>query len=112
MAIRAMSAGAANAVSKDCPPKMPAAPAPGGRYQISEAHRKECSMFMTDFWALIKLTFERENTDQYWSELVRLADSLGRKYYGNRFAYSMIMAYVDYHSNQAKEENRIRKEAG
>ena len=89
MAIRAMSAGAANAVSKDCPPKMPAAPAEGGRYQILEAHRKECSMFMTDFWALIKLTFERDDTDQYWSELVRLADSLGRKYYGNRFAYSM-----------------------
>ncbi len=111
MAIRSMNAGAANAASEKYPSMMPAAPAPGGRYQISEAHRKECSMFMTDFWTLIKLTFERENTDQYWSELVRLADSLGRKYYGNLFAYSMIMAYVDYHSGQAKEDSRIRKEA-
>ena len=111
MAIRSMNAGAANAASEKYPSMMPAAPAPGGHYQISEVHRKECSMFMTDFWTLIKLTFERENTDQYWSELVRLADSLGRKYYGNLFAYSMIMAYVDYHSGQAKEDSRIRKEA-
>lgn len=114
MEIRTIPEGAANAALLQTPSKVPAKmPAPAGnRYQMSEAHKKNCSMFMADFWSLIKMTYEREDTKQYWKELVLLADSLGKKYAGNPFALSMIMAYVDYHSSMQAEEAAYRKEAG
>ena len=91
MEIRTIPEGAANAALLQPPSKVPAKmPAPAGsRYQMSEAHKKNCSMFMADFWSLIKMTYEREDTKQYWKELVLLADSLGKKYAGNPFTLKL-----------------------
>ena len=75
-------------------------------WEITEEHKKQMSLFMTDFWSLVKASYEmpdepKEESDHYWSTLVRWADALSRKYNGDPVINGIILGYLDGQSNKA-----------
>ena len=76
-------------------------------WEITEEHKKQMSLFMTDFWSLVKASYEmppdepKEGSDHYWSTLVRWADALSRKYNGDPVINGIILGYLDGQSNKA-----------
>ena len=76
-------------------------------WEITEEHKKTMSAFMTDFWSMIKASYEiPEESDQaagdhYWSTLVKWADALGTKYNADRVIMGIILGYLDGQSNRS-----------
>lgn len=69
-----------------------------GKWDIKEDHQKVMSSFMSDFWSMIKASYEMpedEDVDHYWSTLVKWADALGKKYGCDPVISGMIIGYLD-----------------
>lgn len=69
-----------------------------GKWDIKEGHQKVMSSFMSDFWSMIKASYEMpedEDVDHYWSTLVKWADALGKKYDCDPVISGMIIGYLD-----------------
>lgn len=69
-----------------------------GKWDIKEDHQKVMSSFMSDFWSMIKASYEMpedEDVDHYWSTLVKWADALGKKYDCDPVISGMIIGYLD-----------------
>lgn len=68
-------------------------------WKIKGEHLKIMSAFMTDFWLMIKASYEMpeddDKVDHYWSTLVKWADALGKKYDGDPVISGMIVGYLD-----------------
>lgn len=77
-------------------------------WEIKEEHKKTMSGFMTDFWSLIKASYEmppdsdKAASDHYWSTLVKWADALSKKYNGDTVITSIVLGYLD---GQSKKSN-------
>ena len=68
------------------------------KWDIKEDHQKVMSSFMSDFWSMIKASYEMpedEDVDHYWSTLVKWADALGKKYGCDPVISGMIIGYLD-----------------
>ena len=76
-------------------------------WKITEEHKKTMSAFMTDFWDLIKASYEmppeddQAEGDHYWSTLVKWADAMGTKYNADRVIMGIILGYLDGQSNRS-----------
>ena len=70
-------------------------------WEITDEHKQKMSAFMTDFWKLVKASYEmppdgeKEGSDHYWSTLVRWADALSKKYDGDVVIACIILGYLD-----------------
>jgi len=76
------------------------------KWQITDEHKATMSAFMSDFWSLIKASYEmpENNTDvedHYWTTLVKWADALGTKYNADKVIMGIILGYLDGQSNKA-----------
>lgn len=63
-------------------------------WNITEEHKTHLSAFFTDFWSLIKASYEVENSDQYWETLVKWCDALMTKH-DDPMVNRIVMAYLD-----------------
>lgn len=76
-------------------------------WEISEDHKKIMSAFMTDFWKLIKASYEmpedtdKEASDHYWATVVKWVDALSKKYNGDVTINCMLLGYLDGQSNKS-----------
>ena len=76
-------------------------------WEISEEHKKQMSSFMTDFWNLVKATYEmpsdekKEASDHYWHTLVKWSNILSKKYAGDPVINGIIIGYLDGQSNKS-----------
>ena len=76
-------------------------------WEITEEHKQTMSDFMTDFWKLVKATYEmpaesnKSVEDHYWSTLTRFADALSKKYDGDPVINGIILGYLDGQSSKA-----------
>lgn len=75
-------------------------------WMITDEHKKQMSDFMSDFWKMIKASYEmppstdkREN-DHYWYTIVKWADALSKKYNGDPVINGIILGYLDGQSNK------------
>lgn len=59
--------------------------------------------FMTDFWHLIKATWEPELGENYCRSFIDRVYGLIDKYAGNRFVNVMCLAYLDYMDEKLKD---------
>ena len=59
--------------------------------------------FMTDFWHLVKATWEPELRENYCCELRDRTYALIDRYPGNRFVNVMCLAYLDYMGERLKD---------
>ena len=70
-----------------------------GKWDIKEEHQIVMSAFMSDFWSMIKASYEMpeddSDVDHYWSTLVKWADALGKKYGCDPVISGMIIGYLD-----------------
>ena len=66
-------------------------------WKINDDHMKTMSAFMSDFWRLIKASYEipKDGDDHYWQTLVKWADALGTKYDGDKTIMGIILGYID-----------------
>lgn len=68
-------------------------------WKITSDHKEYMSGFMTDFWKLIKASYEIPDTDSdhYWQTLVHWCDALMKKYdSGNDPVINrMVIGYLD-----------------
>ena len=76
-------------------------------WEINEEHKKTMSAFMSDFWNMIKASYEmpaesdQTGTDHYWATLVKWADALMKKYDADPVINSMVLGYLDGQSNRS-----------
>ena len=76
-------------------------------WEITEEHKQQMSGFMTDFWKMVKASYEapseenKEDHDHYWVTIVKWADALSKKYHGNQMINGIILGYLDGQSNKA-----------
>ena len=76
-------------------------------WEINEEHKKQMSGFMTDFWKMVKASYEmpsdsqEEASDHYWFTLTRWADALSKKYDGDPVINGIILGYLDGQSNKS-----------
>lgn len=72
-----------------------------GEWEINEDHKKVMSAFMSDFWTMVKKSYEmpegddKEQEDHYWSTLIKWADALGKKYDCDPVISGIIVGYLD-----------------
>ena len=77
-------------------------------WEITEEHKQQMSGFMTDFWSLIKASYEmpsdedKEASDHYWVTIAKWADALSKKYNGDTVMSCIILGYLD---GQSKKSN-------
>lgn len=76
------------------------------KWTISEEHKRQMSAFLSDFWSLIKASYEFPDDedpghDHYWSTLIKWADALGKKYDCDPVIRRMIIGYIDGQSIRA-----------
>ena len=76
------------------------------KWEITEEHKQQMSEFMTDFWKVIKASYEmpqkddKSAVDHYWATLVKWADALSKKYNGDPVINGIILGYLDGQSNK------------
>lgn len=76
-------------------------------WEITEEHKQTVSLFMGDFWKLVKASYEmpldddKPASDHYWSTLVKWADALSKKYDGDPVMTGIILGYLDGQSNKS-----------
>lgn len=76
------------------------------KWIISEEHKKNMSAFMSDFWALIKASYEfpadeDPGHDHYWETLVKWCDALMNKYRSDPVITAIVSGYLDGQSRRA-----------
>lgn len=76
------------------------------KWTITEEHKQVQSKFMTDFWQLIKASYEipadtAPDHDHYWSTLVKWCDALMKKYKGDPVINRIVAGYLDGQSDKA-----------
>lgn len=67
--------------------------------------------FMTDFWKLIKSSYEVRDDDQYWSDLTQYAVLLEKKYSGHGLVKKLLLAYLDYQEETWRTTRDTRSSA-
>lgn len=80
------------------------------KWTISEEHKKQMSAFLSDFWALIKASYEfpadeDPGHDHYWETLVKWNDALITKYKSDPVVAGIVIGYLDGQSRRATEKN-------
>ena len=75
-------------------------------WKISEEHKQTMSSFMTDYWQLIKASYEipadtDPSHDHYWKTLVYWCDALMKKYNGDPVINRIVAGYLDGQSDKA-----------
>lgn len=76
---------------------------------VKKSDIPEIAEFFTDFWNMVKATWQIEQKEEYWSEVVHLATSINGKYNGHPFCREQLMAYMDYLDRKAAQENLERR---
>ena len=79
-------------------------------WNISEEHKTHLSAFFTDFWSLIKASYEvpeveDPDSDQYWETLVKWCDALMTKH-DDPLVNRLVVAYLDAQSCKQCPEGR------
>jgi hypothetical protein len=78
-------------------------------WTISDEHKEIMSAFMTDFWKLIKASYEFPSDispvhNHYWNTMVKWCDALIRKYDCNSTITRMVMGYLDGQSDRSTKQ--------
>lgn len=76
------------------------------KWKISDIHKQTMSSFMTDFWDLIKASYEFPDDedpehDHYWSTLVKWCDALMTKYRSNKTINGIVCGFINGQSYRA-----------
>jgi len=61
------------------------------------------SEFMSCFWAMIKMFWIPENSDEYWGGVTDYADKFHKKF-NNDFCDEMILSFLDYLDEKFRKE--------
>ncbi len=70
------------------------------KWKITDEHKETVSKFMTDFWSLVKASYEapddedKQASDHYWSTMMNWADALSKKY-NDVILNGIIIGYLD-----------------
>ena len=78
-------------------------------WTISEEHKETMSAFMSDFWKLIKASYEFPSDisplhDHYWNTLVKWSDALVRKYDSDPTIARIVIGYIDGQSDRSTKQ--------
>lgn len=76
------------------------------KWTIKDTHKQTMSSFMTDFWQMIKASYEipadtDSGSDHYWSTLVKWCDALMKKYNSDPVINRIVAGYLDGQSDKA-----------
>ena len=77
-------------------------------WDITEEHKETMSAFMSDFWKVIKASYEippeepKPDNDHYWVTLIKWSDALSKKYDGDPVINGIILGYLDGMSAKSK----------
>ena len=76
------------------------------KWTITDEHKQTLSSFMTDFWRLIKASYEIPADtdpahDHYWTTLVKWCGALMEKYNGDPVINRVVAGYLDGQSDKA-----------
>ena len=76
------------------------------RWTITEQNKRIMSAFFTDFWALVKESYEIPQEPQanalYWRTLILWCDKLMKKYNGDPVICRLVVSYIDGQSDRQK----------
>lgn len=77
-------------------------------WEITEEHKETMSAFMSDFWKVIKASYEmppeepKSDNDHYWVTLIKWSDALSKKYKSDPVINGIILGYLDGMSAKSK----------
>ena len=66
----------------------------------------QVSQFMRELWPLMKATWETEDPESYWTELIDKADALIEKYEDIPIAKKFVVAYLEHQDAAWHEKER------
>lgn len=68
---------------------------------------KEIDEFMKLFYRIVKNTFNPEQNQKYWDELVSACSYVEKHCEGSEFAYAMLLAYTNWQDLRSKGMTRV-----